>query len=59
MDCRARHDWNKLLMVGVEDGERVGERGGDANRRLRFRDCCGCGCEESLQAKADGNNIFC
>ncbi|KAB8302570.1 hypothetical protein EYC80_005954 [Monilinia laxa] len=31
-DCKARQDWNRLLMVGVEESEGMGERGGDANR---------------------------
>lgn len=58
IDCRARHDWNRLLIVGVGDSEGEGERGGDANRRLWFRDGWESAWDESPQANADGNNIF-
>lgn len=57
IDCRVRHDCNRLLMVCSEDGDGVGESGGDANSRLRFRDCWKSDCEES-QANADGSNII-
>lgn len=55
--CRVRHDCNRLLMVCVEDGDGVGESGGDANSRFRFRDGWKSDCEES-QANADGSNII-